>query len=58
MIPQVVASEQGRAQTREACFFGVVGLHLESNIKSNTLERVAIAGDSPVDRNCYGRAVS
>ena len=51
MIPQVVASEQGRAQTREACFFGVVGLHLESIIKSNILERMAIAGDSPVDRN-------
>ena len=51
MIPQVVASEQGRAQTRGACSFGVVGLHLESIIKSNILERMAIAGDSPVDRN-------
>ncbi len=58
MIPQVVASEQGRAQTGAACFSGVVGLHLESNIKLNILERMAIAGDSPVDRNYYGRAVS
>ena len=51
MIPQVVASEQGRAQTRGACSFGVVGLLLESIIKSNILERMAIAGDSPVDSN-------
>jgi hypothetical protein len=58
MIPQVVASEQGRAQTRGACSFGVVGLLLESNIKPNTLERVTIAGDSPVGRNCCGRVVS
>ena len=41
MIPQVVASDQGRAQTEEACFFRVVGLHLESDFKLNTLERVA-----------------
>ena len=39
MIPQVVASEQGRAQTRGACSFGVVGPHLESILKSNYLER-------------------
>ena len=58
MIPQVVASEQGRAQTRAACRFGVVGLHLERDIKMNTLERVAIAGDSPVVSNYLGRAVS
>ena len=58
MIPQVVASEQGRAQTRGACSFGVVGLLLESNIKSNILERMAIAGDSPVDSNYCGRVVS
>ena len=31
MIPVVVASEVGRAQTDEACFIGVVGPHLESN---------------------------
>ena len=31
MIPQVVASEQGRAQTYGACTVRVVGLHLESN---------------------------
>ena len=51
MIPQVVASEQGRAQTRGACSFGVVGLLLESIIKTNSLEREAIAGDSPVVSN-------
>jgi hypothetical protein len=33
MIPQVVASEKGKAQTRIACGFGVVGLHLEVNLK-------------------------
>ena len=58
MIPQVVASEQGRAQTRGACSIGVVGLLLESHIKPNTLERVTIAGDSPVGRNYGGRVVS
>ena len=51
MIPQVVASEQGRAQTRTACRSGVVGPFLETSIKPNTLERVAIAGDSPVGTN-------
>ena len=58
MIPQVVASEQGRAQTKTACRFGVVGPHLESNINLNILERMAIAGDSPVGTNYYGREVS
>ena len=58
MIPQVVASEQGRAQTRRACSFGVVGLLLESTVKSNNLERLARAGESPVDRNQCGRVVS
>ena len=38
MIPRVVASEKGRAQTRSACRSGVVGPHLESVIKSNQLE--------------------
>ena len=51
MIPQVVASEKGRAQTRVACCPGVVGLHLEVLIKLNFLEREAIAGDSPVSTN-------
>ena len=41
MIPQVVASEQGRAQTGGACTPGVVGLHLESTQKPNCLERQA-----------------
>ncbi len=39
MIPQVVASEQGRAQTYRACSVGVVGPHLESIFKLNYLER-------------------
>ena len=38
MIPQVVASEQGRAQTSGACSIGVVGLHLEITLKQNYLE--------------------
>jgi hypothetical protein len=58
MIPQVVASEQGRAQTEGACSFRVVGLHLETDIKTNRLESRAIAGESPVVGNCQGRAVS
>ena len=51
MIPQVVASEMGRAQTRVACSFGVVGLHLEVLIKSKFLESDIIEGESPVDTN-------
>ena len=51
MIPQVVASERGRAQTMSACRYGVVGLLLESTIKPNLLERRTIAGDSPVGTN-------
>ena len=39
MIPQVVASEKGRAQTGRACSPGVVGPHLESELKLNYLER-------------------
>ena len=39
MIPQVVASEKGRAQTRGACSFGVIGPHLENILKLNYLER-------------------
>ena len=39
MIPQVVASEKGRAQTGVACCPGVVGPHLESIVKQNYLER-------------------
>ena len=33
MIPQVVASEKGKAQTLAACCQRVVGLHLETNLK-------------------------
>jgi hypothetical protein len=58
VIPQVVASEKGTAQTVIACCYGVIGPHLESNIKLNILESMTIAGDSPVGRNCYGRAES
>jgi hypothetical protein len=38
VIPRVVASEKGRAQTWVACRPGVVGLHLEIIIKQNHLE--------------------
>ena len=58
VIPQVVASEKGRAQTEGACSFGVVGLHLESTLKPNLLESWTIAGDSPVGVKNWGRAVS
>jgi hypothetical protein len=51
MIPRVVASEKGRAQTCGACSTGVVGLHLEILIKLKFLESDAIAGDSPVSGN-------
>ena len=51
MIPQVVASEKGRAQTIVACCCGVVGLQVGTPIKLNRLESRAIAGESPVGRN-------
>ena len=51
MIPQVVASEKGRAQTLRACSQRVVGLHLETLIKLKLLESGAIAGESPVGTN-------
>ena len=38
MIPRVVASEKGRAQTLGACSWRVVGPHLETLIKLNFLE--------------------
>ena len=56
MIPRVVASEKETAQTEVACCFGVVGPHLESDIKLNLLESWTIASDSLVGRNCHGRA--
>ena len=51
MIPKVVASELGRAQTNLTCRIGVVGLLLEIVINLNTVENVAIAGESPVGGN-------
>jgi hypothetical protein len=51
MIPQVVASEKGRAQTCVACCTGVVGLHLEILIKLKFLERDIIEGENPVGTN-------
>ena len=51
MIPRVVASEKGRAQTCVACCIGVVGLHLEILIKLKFLESDIIEGESPVGRN-------
>ena len=38
VIPQVVASEKGTAQTSTACCWRVVGPHLETIIKLNFLE--------------------
>ena len=38
VIPQVVASEKGIAQTGVACCPGVIGPHLETLIKLNFLE--------------------
>ena len=38
MIPPVVASEKGKAQTCGACSMRVVGPHTISNIKRNLLE--------------------
>ena len=58
MIPRVVASEKGRAQTVIACSRGVVGPHLESGIKLKRLESRATAGESPVGGNRYVRVVS
>ena len=52
VIPPVVASEKGRAQTEEACLFGVEGPHTTSDIKQNLLESRAIDGESPVCVNC------
>ena len=51
MIPRVVASEKGRAQTCAACCVRVVGLHLEILIKSKLLESNIIEGENPVDTN-------
>ena len=51
MIPRVVASEKGRAQTCGACTMRVVGLHLEVLIKLNHLESWIIEGENPVGRN-------
>ena len=51
MIPQVVASEKGRAQTSAACCIGVVGLHLEVLIKLKFLESDITEGENPVSTN-------
>ena len=49
----------GKSPNRyEAILTGVVGPHLESQIKLNHLERWTIAGDSPVGRTSDGRVVS
>jgi len=53
MIPLVVASEKGRAQTSLACRTGVVGPHTTSNIKQNHLESWIKEGENPVCTNCY-----
>ena len=46
-----MASEQGRAQTYEACLMGVVGLHLGDIIKQKYLESYIIEGENPVSIN-------
>ena len=51
MIPPVVASEKGRAQTCAACCTGVVGLHLEMLIKLKLLESSVKEGENPVGTN-------
>ena len=51
MIPRVVASEKGRAQTCVACRTRVVGLHLEVLIKLKLLESSVIEGENPVGTN-------
>jgi hypothetical protein len=51
MIPRVVASEKGRAQTCVACCTGVVGLHLETLIKLKHLESCVVEGENPVGGN-------
>ena len=51
MIPRVVASEKGRAQTCVACCTGVVGLHLGVLIKLKLLESSVIEGENPVGTN-------
>ena len=58
MIPQVVASEKGTAQTSPACRRRVVGPHLETDNKQKLLERSPIEGERPVSVPCRGRAVS
>lgn len=51
MIPPVVASEKGRAQTCVACCTRVVGLHLGVLIKLKLLESSVIEGENPVGAN-------
>jgi hypothetical protein len=51
MIPPVVASEKGRAQTCVACCTGVIGLRLEVLIKLKFLERDITEGENPVGTN-------
>lgn len=48
MIPRVVASEMGKAQTGEASFTGVVGLHQLRSKKRKCLGRHAKESDSLV----------
>ena len=57
MIPPVVASERGRAQTYGRT--GVVGLrHRMNDGERNALERATIDGDSPVREAMGSVAVS
>ena len=48
MIPQVVASERGEAQTMLSNWYGVVGLHKLEISDKNDLGKSAKEGESPV----------
>ena len=48
VIPQVVASESGEAQTRGHAPWGCRACTIDGNASGTCLESAAIAGDSPV----------
>ena len=60
MIPPVVASDRGTAQTSDVAMrrWGSRTATLYSQCEQNVLERTAIAGDSPVSEAETGIAVS
>ena len=60
MIPPVVASDRGTAQTSDVAMrrWGSRTATLYSQCEQNVLERTAIAGDSPVSEAAIDIAVS